>query len=111
MNEERKVISVQSVSKARRATLKNSNSYVGKYGEILWTVALLTAYQNGGVKELMDNYNNVPMRYVNLLLDAYRYKNAEQEFMMTQAAAYPNMKKADSKKHMEDLQNRLEGRK
>ena len=104
------IIKVQSVSKARQKAAEETNRYMQKYGSLLWSAALLTAYQGGGYEELKKNYNVVPMKYVELLLDAYRYKHAEEEFSMAQAVARPHLKKGDAKKYMEGLANKLEGK-
>lgn len=101
---------MHSVSEARRKHSLESNRYIRKYGELLWTAALLTAYQNGGYDELYKNYNEVPLKHVQLLLDAYRYKNAELEFSIAQASSRPHMSKADGKNYMEGLAAKLEGR-
>ena len=104
------VIKVGSVSEARRKFAQESNKYIKKYGEMLWSVALLTAYQGGGYDELQHNFNDVPMKYVELLLDAYRYKNTELEFLIAQAASRPHLKKNEGKKYMDNLANKLEGK-
>lgn len=103
------VIKVSSVEEARRKHFSESNKYIKEYGELLWTAALLTAYQNGGYDDLCRNYNEVPLKYVRLLLDAYKYKNAELEFLIAQASSRPHMAKADGKKYMEGLAAKLEG--
>lgn len=105
-----RIIKVSSVSEARRKHLAESNRYIKKYGELLWMAALVTAYQNGGYEELKKNYQEVPLRYLNLLLEAYKYKNAEREFSIAQAASRPHMKKGDAKKYMQELANKLEGK-
>lgn len=110
MDQKPNIIKVKSVEEERRKHLAETNKYIGKYGELLWTCALLTAYQNGGYDELCHNYNDVPMQYVKLLLDAYRYKNAELEFLIAQASSRPHMKKGDGKKYMDGLAAKLEGR-
>lgn len=104
------MIKVGSVSKARQKAAEENNHYLKKYGSLLWSAALLTAYQGGGYDELKKNYNEVPMQYVELLLDAYRYRHAELEYSIAQAASRPHMKKGDSKKYMENLANKLEGK-
>lgn len=107
---EENVIKLHSVEEARRKHQLENNEYIKKYGELLWTVALLTAYQNGGYDELRRNYNEVPMKFINLLLDAYRFKNTELEFAMTKAASRPHLKKGDSQRYVEGLADKLEGR-
>ena len=110
MEPKQNVIKVSSVSEARRKNLEENNKYIKKYGELLWTAALLTAYQNGGYKELQYNYEHVPMRSMQILLDAYNYKRTELEFTIAQGASRPHMKKADGQKYMDGLVSRLEGR-
>lgn len=110
MESQKNVIKVNPVSKALRDASARNNKYFNKYGELLWTAALVTAYQNGGYKELKDNYEHVPLKYLQLLLDAYKYKNTELEFVIAQAASRPHMKKGDAKQYMEDLAAKLEGK-
>lgn len=107
---QQRVIKVQSVSKAQRRQAASSNRYIREYGELLWTAALLTAYQGGGYDDLKHNYHDVPLKYVRLLLDAYRYKNTELEFAIAQAASRPHLKKADGQKYIQTLANKLEGK-
>lgn len=104
------IIKVHSVAQARRDIAAKDNKYIQKYGELLWMCALLTAYQGGGYDELCRNYEEVPIKYLQLLLEAYRYKNTELEFAVAQAASRPHMKKNDAKKYMDTLANKLEGR-
>lgn len=108
--QEKRVIKVGSVEKMRRKQAVENNKYMQKYGELLWTVALLTAYQNGGYKELKFNYEKVPYRYISLLLDAYKYKQAEEEFTMAKAASRPHLKKKDGKDYIDGLVAKLEGK-
>lgn len=103
------VIKLSSVSEARRKHRAESNQFIREYGELLWSAALLTAYQNGGYDDLKRNYNQVPMKYMDLLLKAYKYKNNELEFSIAQAASRPHMKKGDAKNYMQTLANKLEG--
>lgn len=103
--EKEHVFKLQSVSAAKRA----NNGFIQKYGEMLWTVALLTAYQNGGYKELKENYKNVPIKYVKLLLDAYQYKDDKMELSIAQAASRPHMSKKDGKDYIEALIKKLDG--
>lgn len=102
---------VQSVSKALAKNRATTNKYIREYGELEWEAALLTAYQGGGYKELYDNYHNVPLKYMKMLIDAYRYKNTELELAVARAASRPHMKKGDSKKYMQELLDKLEGKK
>ena len=104
------IIKVRSVEKERQKHLAESNRYIGKYGELLWMAALVTAYQGGGYEDLKKNYTTVPLKYLQLLLDTYKYKQAELEFLIAQASSRPHMKKNDGKKYMEGLANKLEGR-
>ena len=104
------VIKVHSVSEAKQKHLAETNKYIKKYGELLWLAALVTAYQNGGYDELKKNYTEVPLRHLQLLLDAYKYKNAELEFLIAQAASRPHMKKGDGQKYIDNLAAKLEGR-
>jgi hypothetical protein len=104
------VIKVHSVSEARQQHAVETNKYIRKYGSLLWMAALVTAYQNGGYDELKKNYEEVPLKYLQLLLDAYKYKNTELEFSIAQAASRPHMKKNDGKKYIESLADKLEGR-
>lgn len=103
------IIKVASVSEARRKHYQETNKHVKKYGDMLWLAALVTAYQGGGYEELKKNYHEVPLKYLNLLLEAYRHKNTELEFSIAQAASRPYMEKGDAKKYMQDLANKLEG--
>ena len=96
-------VKVQSVSAALSKARGQSNKYIREYGETLWMAALLTAYQGGGYAELKKNYNQVPMKYIKLLLDAYRYKSTELEFSMTRAASSPHLKKKDAQKYTQEL--------
>lgn len=104
------IIKVGSVSKARREAAEKSNKYIQKYGSLLWSAALVTAYQGGGYDELKQNYNSVPLKYLQLLIDAYQYKHTEEEYRMAQAVSLPHKKKGDAKKYMNDLANKLEGK-
>jgi len=104
------VIKVKSVSKERQKHLAETNKYIRQYGELLWMAALVTAYQGGGYEDLKNNYEKVPLKYLQLLLDAYKYKNTELEFLIAQAASRPHMKKGDGKKYIEGLANKLEGK-
>lgn len=106
---EENVIKVQSVSKAKAKVNRERNKYIKKYGDSAWAAAVLTAYQCGGYKEFKYNYEKVPLKYMNLLLDAYKFKNTELELSIAQAAARPYMKKNDSIKYIESLSNKLEG--
>lgn len=110
MEPKKNIIKVGSVSKALHDASASNNKYFQKYGELLWTAALVTAYQNGGYAELKENYEHVPLKHLQLLLDAYKYKNTELEFLIAQAASRPHMKKGDAKKYMEDLASKLEGK-
>lgn len=110
MGPQKNIIKVSSVSKALHNASAENNRYFKKYGELLWTAALVTAYQNGGYEELKKNYETVPLKYLQLLLDAYKYKNTELEFLIAQAASRPHMKKGDAKSYMESLANKLEGK-
>lgn len=109
MDNENKVVEVKSVRQARSKHIGENNGYIRKYGQLLWSAALLTAYQGGGMKELADNYNKVPYKYVALLLDAYTYINDEEEYRIFQATSTPHAKKKDQKAYIERLQRRLEG--
>lgn len=104
------IIKVSSVSAARRQHYRDTNKHIKKYGELLWLAALVTAYQNGGYEELKSNYEKVPLKYLQLLLEAYQFKNAEREFSIAQAASRPHLKKGDAKKYMQELANKLEGK-
>lgn len=104
------MVKAQSVSEARRKAALQNNKYLKKYGALLWSSALLTAYQHGGYAELKDNYENMPFKYQSLLLDAYRYVNTEKELSMSQAASRPYMDKKDGKEYIDGLIRRLEGR-
>lgn len=104
-----KVIKVGSVSEARRKAAEENNGYIQKYGSLLWSAAVLTAYQGGGYEELKKNYQETPAKYLSLLVDAYRFKNTELEFAIAQAASRPHLKKSDAKKYMEQLAQKLEG--
>lgn len=104
------IIKVSSVSAARRKHFRDTNKHIQKHGELLWLAALVTAYQNGGYDELKRNYEKVPLKYLQLLLEAYQFKNTEREFSMAQAVARPHMKKGDAKKYMQELANKLEGK-
>lgn len=104
------VIKVQSVSKAKAKAQREYNKYIKKYGELEWLAALVTAYQCGGYDELKYNYEHVPIKYLNMLVDAYHYKNTELELSIAQAASRPYMKKNDSIKYMQGLTDRLEGK-
>lgn len=110
-NGEKNIIKVSSVSAAKREHYAKNNKYMQKYGEMLWMAALVTAYQNGGYEELKKNYQQTPLKFLELLLAAYRYKNTEMEFSFAQAASRPHMKKGDAKKYMQDLADKLEGKK
>lgn len=110
MEDKQHVIKVSSVSEAKRKNLIENNKYIQKYGELLWTAALLTAYQNGGYRELQFNYEKVPMRSMQILLDAYHYKQTELEYTIAQGASRPHMKKKDGQDYMERLIAKLEGR-
>lgn len=105
-----KVVKVQSVSAARKKSQAQTNKYINKYGEMEWMAAMLTAYQGGGYEELKKNYNDVPLKYMKMLIDAYRYKATELELSIAQAASRPHMKKGDSQKYMQSLTDRLEGK-
>lgn len=104
--EEEHVFKLHSVS----AAMRSNNKFATQYGDMLWSVALLTAYQCGGYEQLKYNFNNVPIKYVKLLLDAYQYKNDKLELAIAQAASRPHMKKADGQKYINDLVNKLEGK-
>lgn len=110
MDEKPKTVKVQSVTKALAKARGQSNRYIKEYGELAWSAAILTAYQNGGYKELRYNYEKVPLKYMHMLIDAYKYKNTELELMIAQAASRPHMKKADSKKYLQGLADKLEGK-
>lgn len=102
-------LKVKSVSEAQQKHATENNKYAKEYGELLWNVALLTAYQGGGFKELQYNYEHVPMKYVKLLLDAYNYKKTEWEFLIAQAASRPHMSKRDGKDYIQKLADKLQG--
>ena len=102
-------IKVKSVSEFRRNEALKSNKYIRKWGEGIWMAALLTAYQNGGYDDLKRN-TEIPMKWLGLLLDAYRYKSTEEEMMFARASGVPYMKKADSKKYWQELSDKLEGK-
>lgn len=104
------IIKVGSISKARAEASRKNNRYIKEYGEALWQAALLTAYQNGGYEELKHNYNNVPIKYIALLLDAYQYKATEEEFRSARAASCPHKKQKDIDAYLQDLANKLGGR-
>ena len=106
-----KVIKVQSVSQAKAKAQREYNKYIKKYGELEWLAAVVTAYQCGGYDELRYNYEHVPLKYLNMLVDAYHYKSTELELSIAQAASRPYMKKNDSIKYMQNLTDKLEGKK
>lgn len=103
-------IKAQSVQDALRKGMAKSNRFVKQYGEMLWLCALLTAYQGGGYEELKYNYEHVPLKFINLLIEAYKYKNTELELIVAQAASRPYMKKQDGQKYIDDLVKKLEGK-
>lgn len=110
MEPQKNVFKVHSVADAKYKAATENNKYIKEYGELLWTAALITAYQNGGYEELKKNYERTPLKYLKLLLDAYRYKNTELEFAIAQAASRPHMKKGDAKKYITTLADKLEGK-
>lgn len=101
---DKKGFHLKSIAEARR----ENNKYLKRYGESMWTAAILTAYAGGGW-EMLNEFYNMPLKYQRMLLDAYQFVEARRELGMVQAASRPYMKKSDGKKYVSQLTNIING--